>query len=378
MGRKRMPGLRKRDGIWHINGKVICGRPIYKTTGESDLQKAEAYVAWLTEEIRKEIRDGVRPKRTFRDASTRYLKENMHLSSIADSALHIKALDPFIGQVCLHNIHDGTLQPFKDARYEEGVKATTINRALEVVRRILNLATRKWRHNCSGLTWLHTAPLITMEKEHAAAKPFTLSWDVQRKLFKRLPDHLANMALYKVNTGSREREVCQLQWNWEVPVPALGRSVFVIPGEHTKNGEDRLVVLNDVAWSVVEGQRGNHPQFVFVYRSKTGKVCRPVGKMNNTAWKKAWRSAELPVTDEYKRGVHNLRHTFGRRLRSAGVPVETRKVLMGHTNGDITTHYSEPELMELLDAVNSVLEAQPGKNRALTLLEVKSGSGCHP
>ncbi|MGB5535336.1 MAG: hypothetical protein WBN08_05510, partial [Thiogranum sp.] len=61
-----------------------------------------------------------------------------------------------------------------------------------------------------------------------------------------------------------------------------------------------------------------------------------------------------------------------------GVSVETRKVLMGHTNGDITTHYSEPELMELLDAVNSVLEAQPGKNRALTLLEVKSASGCHP
>ena len=60
------------------------------------------------------------------------------------------------------------------------------------------------------------------------------------------------------------------------------------------------------------------------------------------------------------------------------MPVETRKALMGHTNGDITTHYSEPELMELLDAVNSVLEAQPGKNRALTLLEVKSGSGCHP
>jgi len=30
--------------------------------------------------------------------------------------------------------------------------------------------------------------------------------------------------------------------------------------------------------------------------------------MNNTAWKKAWRSAGLPVTDEYKRGVHNLRH----------------------------------------------------------------------
>ena len=36
--------------------------------------------------------------------------------------------------------------------------------------------------------------------------------------------------------------------------------------------------------------------------------------------------------------VHDLKHTFGRRLRAAGVPVETRKVLLGHRNGDITTH----------------------------------------
>lgn len=45
--------------------------------------------------------------------------------------------------------------------------------------------------------------------------------------------------------------------------------------------------------------------------------------------------------------VHDLKHTFGRRLRAAGVPMETRKVLLGHKNGDITTHYSAPELEEL-------------------------------
>ena len=35
----------------------------------------------------------------------------------------------------------------------------------------------------------------------------------------------------------------------------------------------------------------------------------------------------------------------------AGVPLETRKALLGHANGDITTHYSAAELNELLDAV---------------------------
>jgi integrase len=61
--------------------------------------------------------------------------------------------------------------------------------------------------------------------------------------------------------------------------------------------------------------------------------------------------------------VHDLKHTFGRRLRAAGVPLETRKVLLGHRNGDITTHYSTPELEELLEAANRVCEE-------------KSGTGC--
>lgn len=41
-------------------------------------------------------------------------------------------------------------------------------------------------------------------------------------------------------------------------------------------------------------------------------------------------------------------HTSGRRLRAAGVPFETRQVLLGHTNGSITTHYSAVEIGELI------------------------------
>ena len=371
MGRKRMPGLRQREGIWHINGKRICGQAVYQSTGESSLEKAEQYVARLIEERRQATIYGVRPRRTFKQAAIKFLEENMHLSSITDSAINLKLLEPIIGNLYLDQICDETLSPFVKARYKDGVKASTINRGLEIVRRILNLSARKWREQ--SLTWLETPPLITMEPMIDASIPFTLSWKAQHDLFKRLPDHLAVMCLYAANTGCREQEVCRLRWEWEVEVPALGRSVFVIPGDHIKNSEDRLVVLNDIAWSVIQGQRGLHDEFVFVYRSNKGKVCRPVTKMNNTAWKRAWREAELPVDKKYKRGVHNLRHTFGRRLRAAGVSLETRKVLMGHTNGDITTHYSAPELAELLTALNSISSTETGSMPSLTMLEIKSG-----
>jgi len=71
--------------------------------------------------------------------------------------------------------------------------------------------------------------------------------------------------------------------------------------------------------------------------------------------------------------VHDLKHTFGRRLRAAGVPLETRKVLLGHRNGDITSHYSAPEIDELLEAASRVCNANPGKIPSLTILKRKTG-----
>jgi hypothetical protein len=50
-----------------------------------------------------------------------------------------------------------------------------------------------------------------------------------------------------------------------------------------KNTEERLVVLNRIARSVIEEARGMHPVHVFVRRSKHGLPV-PVKKMNNTGW----------------------------------------------------------------------------------------------
>ena len=88
--------------------------------------------------------------------------------------------------------------------------------------------------------------------------------------------------------------------------------------------------------------------------------------MNNTAWQRARREAAEHYEQELGRPcpavfakvrVHDLKHTYGRRLRSAGVSLETRKVLLGHKNGDITSHYSAAELGELLAASSRICVA---------------------
>ena len=68
------------------------------------------------------------------------------------------------------------------------------------------------------------------------------------------------------------------------------------------------------------------------------------------------------------KGVHNLRHTFGRRLRGAGVALETRKALLGHANGDITTHYSAAELDELINAGEMIVDRGIAQSPTLMLV----------
>jgi integrase len=96
------------------------------------------------------------------------------------------------------------------------------------------------------------------------------------------------MALFMLNTGLRDQELCQPRWNWEVQVPEIGNGVFVIPGERSKNGEERVVMLNRIAREVIDRQRGKHPERVFTYES------RPVSHMLNTSWKRARIRAGLP------------------------------------------------------------------------------------
>lgn len=168
----------------------------------------------------------------------------------------------------------------------------------------------------NGLTWLAHAPKIKLLPIRDARLPFPLTWKQQEKLFNILPIHLRRMAIFKVKSGCREQEVCQLQWVWEVYIPTLDTSVFVIPAyivmnnnykSLVKNGEDRLVVLNRFAKSVIDEVRGEHPKYVFTYRHNNNR--KPLCCMNNTAWKNARRKVNLEQVR-----IHDLKHTFGERL----------------------------------------------------------------
>jgi integrase len=78
-----------------------------------------------------------------------------------------------------------------------------------------------------------------------------------------------------------------------------------------------------------------------------------------------------PAHDGFARiRIHDLKHTFGRRLRAAGVTEEDRKALLGHKNESITSHYPAAELDQLIAAANKV-SATDSRGPVLTILKRK-------
>ena len=382
MGHKRSSGLIKRGDVWHFD-KVFRGQRIRGSAQTGDLDKAEELLTKLINDIRDAQLLGKRPDRTFRQAATKFLNENQHKKSLGDDAGNLKALDPFIGDTNLRMIHMDTLRPFIEKRQADGVKTSTINLALAVVRHILNLAA-EWRDE-NGLTWIEHAPKIRLLRVKDARKAYPLSRDQEAVLLAELPDHLAAMTRFKANTGCREEEVCGLKWTDEIEVPELGTSVFKIAGDNVKNKEDRVVVLNRVARAVIEAQRGLHPVYVFTYarpRRNKPPTRHRVTRMNGSAWRKArvraaarWAretAKEAPAGFQRVR-VHDIKHTFGKKLRAAGVSFEDRQDLLGHKSGQITTHYSAPELANLIAAAEKVCALQSHNSPTLTVVAQPGG-----
>jgi integrase len=130
-----------------------------------------------------------------------------------------------------------------------------------------------------------------------------------------------------------------------------------VPDTQVKNGSERLVVLNKVAASVIEEQRGNYSEYVFPYRKRRGT------RMHNSAWKHGRNLIEKKYQEVFGRDcpeglrtvrVHGLKHTFGRHLRGVSVSFVDRQDLLAHKSGRITTHFSAAELQDLTEAANRV------------------------
>jgi integrase len=242
----------------------------------------------------------------------------------------------------------GTLEGFVESRQASGVTNSSINRELASLRQVLTRAARVWRHE-NNLPYLDTAPLIEM-LENDDRTPYQIGAAELRALLQGMNAANASYALFLVNTGGRCNETLNLKWEWELK----GYPAFLVPAEFHKNKRPRLLVCNSVAWKIVEAQRGNGER---------------VFDIHHEGFRMAWDRARMKAGLSHIRR-HDLKHTFGMRLRAAGVSFEDRQDLLGHTSSRITDHYCQADIQNLIDAAEKVVGFAP--EPALRVVGVKN------
>ena len=272
----------------------------------------------------------------FAEAVTRYNNEKFDKKSIANDQYYFAELMPFFGDRTLDQIDMNALWPYIHYR-RSTVKNSTINRELEVVRHILNLAKKEW---CR----LETVPYIRMLKEPPPRVRFLSRREADR-LMLALPPHLQPVVQYAIATGCRASEILSLEWSRV----DLDRKVAWLDHGTTKNGHARGIPLNNdamISLSLAKAH-GCHCRYVFTY---CGQKMGSVG----SAWRRALKRADI---NDFR--FHDLRHTFASWHVMAGTSLIELMELGGWKTIDCVLRYAHLAPCHLSAAASRIESINP-------------------
>lgn len=256
---------------------------------------------------------------------------------------YIKAqLIPFFGEFELHEITSLHVSQFMVKRQQDGVKNSSINRELTVLKKMLALS----------IEWGYKIERNPVKKgnyfsEDAYRRERVLTSEEETRLFLAAAPHLRSILVCALATGMRYSEILRLSWE-NVDMAKL--QITVKP-ETSKSGKKRIIPINKPLFNeLLRLRRINEGRndYVFLYEdSKTGKL-RPVTTVRR-AFTMACKRAKIKNLH-----FHDLRHTVGTRLISRGVDPITVKNILGHANLKTTEIYLHSSLLQMSAAVEKL------------------------
>jgi integrase len=335
---------RKDSRFWWV--KIAHnGRTIQRSAGTSDKAKAQEYHDKLTASLWDQDRLGIKPRRTWNETVVRYLAETTHKASQVSDKTHLRWLDRFLNGVTLDAINRGVLDKIMAARMAEGVRNSSVNRVMEVVRVVLRKAAYEWE-------WLDRVPRVRMLPE-AKRRIRWITQDEAGRLIAALPEHLAAMVRFSLETGLRRANVTGLEWS---QVDLARRTAWIHP-DQAKARKAIAVPLSAAAVIVIREQIGKHLTHVFSYRGHS------VTQVNT----KAWRSVlERVGISEFR--WHDLRHTWASWHVQAGTPLHVLQELGGWECVEMVrkyAHLSSEHLAVYVDRLSGLKAV--GKEDAATI-----------
>jgi excisionase family DNA binding protein len=252
---------------------------------------------------------------------------------------YLKAMKEYFGARPVDEITAFDLEKYKTRRLEEGVKKSTVNRCLAILRRMFNLAIA-WGH-------MKENPMkgVRLFSEKDNLKERILTPEEEVRLLETCAPHLREIILVAVNSGMRRGEILGLRWQ---DVDFDNRILKV---ERSKSGKQRFIEMNSAVVGLLRQRRIKNPGPGYVFLNpNTGRAFVDV----KTGFIAACRRAGIKDLR-----FHDLRHTFATRLIEAGVDIVTVRDLLGHSSVRLTERYTHSKSELKRRAVEALTAKKP-------------------
>jgi integrase len=334
---------------------------VRRSAGTLDSLKAQEFHDQVKADLWRVEKLGDKPRRTWKEAVIRWLRENQHKKSLGCDKRRLKLLHVWLGELYLDEVNRDMVDQIKYERAGQNklnsqgtdtgqlITSAEVNRMLALLRTILNAACHDWE-------WVDRIPKVKLFKE-AKKRIRWISHTEAATLLKHLPEHLRAIARFSLATGLREQNVLGLEWS-QID---LSRRVAWIHGDMTKNSQALAVPLNDEALFVIREQRFKNELYVFTYKGER------IARANNTGWRNALKSAGI---EDFR--WHDLRHTWASWHVQNGTALNVLQELGGWESIEMVRRYAHlaPENLAAAAANNLprghvlVTEALEDKNKA--------------
>lgn len=313
------------------------GAPLQGSTGTSDRAKAQEFHDRMKASLWDQAKLGHKPQYTWNDAVIAYLEDRAGTASIETTKTHLRWLNNDLSGTLLADIDRERIDAIAGMKRAEqivvrtrkgpkpvgrSVSDGTVRRVVGVVVAVLNFAVERG--------WLERAPIRKRRKKAGAKRIRWLSHAEASRLLAQLPEHLAAMAQFSLETGLRRANVTGLQWS-QVD---LARRIAWIHPDQAKARKAITVPLSETAVAVLRQQLGKkrkpqHVEDVFVYRGT------PIHQTTTEAWRKALKRAHIK---NFR--WHDLRHTWASWHVQRGTPLQVLKELGGWETMEMVQRYA--------------------------------------
>jgi integrase len=333
------------------------------------------------DKIRRGVKDGVDPKKgpvspesthtlqSFFDNHFKPWAEAHHKDSKA-TLTHFERFSQY-AEVPLDQFNGLMFEEWKTARLKAGIKPSTINRNLSMIRSLFSRAVEWDKITGHPMTKVKSLKVdsigvvrflsddenlrlmkaldvreerIRLERDSAnqwrKARGYALHSDLRKVTF---ADHLKPMVVLSLNTGVRWGELTRLLWtNID-----LKKKLLTVVGETAKSGSTRHLPLNSVAVAILKKWKKQQTVEALIFHNKDGNKFDNLDK----SWKAILKAAKVTSFR-----WHDLRHTFASNLVMAGVDLNTVRELMGHSDIKMTLRYAHLAPEHKASAVNKLVK----------------------